>query len=61
MKKLDLNQMEQVNGQWSWGNCAAGAAGGGMMVIQSGLAVIGGPWSIIGGAVVGCVVGNMNG
>lgn len=38
--------MEQVNGQWSWGNCAAG---GGMRVIHSGLAV------------VSCVVGNMNG
>ena len=55
MKKLELNQMENVQGGWSWEGCAVGAmtttlAAGGYA------AALGGPWGVLALAVVGCVV-----
>ncbi|MCF6350337.1 MAG: hypothetical protein L3J23_04830 [Flavobacteriaceae bacterium] len=53
MKKLELNQMEIIDGSWNWGNCAVG----GMM---AGAHLMGfGPLGLIGGLVIGCAVGGV--
>lgn len=62
MKKLDLVQMENLNGTWNWGRCIGGASGAAILVSQTGLvaaatAVSGwGGIAVLGVAgVVGCV------
>ena len=51
MKKLELTQMENLQGgTWSWGNCIGGAAAG----FEVGAWF--GPWGAGIGMAVGCVV-----
>ena len=60
MKELNLNEMELVNGGWSWKNCGIGAvagallgaAGGALAGGLAGAAICG-----VGGAVAGAFAG----
>ncbi len=57
MKKLDLSQMEKVNGGWSWEDCLSGA---GRALVHGGwVAAAAGGWIGVGAlAAFGCVVAN---
>lgn len=59
MKTLELNQMENVNGSWSWEACATGGAFGVLTSVQTGAVIYGGPWAMLGGAVLGCIGANL--
>ncbi|GEM_PF-4404934 len=37
MKKLDVVQMEKLNGSWDWGRCIGGASGAAILVTQTGV------------------------
>jgi len=57
MKKLDFNEMEMVNGGWSWEKCGVGA---GLAIMQFGweAAAIGG-WIGVGAlAGAACLIAN---
>jgi hypothetical protein len=59
MKTLDFNQMENVEGGWSWESCAVGA---GLFLAHGGwVAAAAGGWigvGLLAGA--GCVVANVS-
>ena len=58
MEKLEINNLENINGGWSWERCATGAA---TTVLGLGLAgVVGGPWGYAALAGVGCVLQGMD-
>ncbi|MCD6090347.1 MAG: hypothetical protein J7J72_02490 [Bacteroidales bacterium] len=59
MKNLDLNQMESIQGGWSWERCAVGA---GTSVLAGGwVAAAAGGWLGVGIlAGIGCVVQGMD-
>ncbi len=58
MKKLEMNQMENLEGGWSWGACGAGA--GGALVIAGWQAAAVGGWIGVGiCAGLGCVQANL--
>ncbi len=56
MKKLELNQMENIQGGWSWGGCAT-TAGTSLMVLGWKAAIVAGWWGVGAVAAVGCVIG----
>jgi hypothetical protein len=68
MKKLELNQMENLEGGFSWGRCLTGVAGGGLAgaagASGNGVAFLLGPvgvtWTAVGalgGALLGASAG----
>jgi len=63
MKKLELNQMENIYGSkmgWSWKGCAGGGTTLALAYGSNILAVaVGGWWGLAGAAVVGCVIGGV--
>ena len=61
MKKLELNQMENLNASFSWSGCAMGATGLAYSYGTSGAAIVGGFWGLGAAAAVGCVLGGMHG
>ncbi len=60
MKKLEMEQMEEINGGWSWGDCLSGAVAGGSLAYQTGAAFIGGGWGLVGMMAAGCVIGGLS-
>jgi len=61
MKKLELNQMENLEGGFSWSGCASGGMGLAYSYGTSGAAIVGGFWGLGAAALVGCVVGGIAG
>ncbi len=60
MKKLELNQMENLQGGgWSWKGCAGGGTGLAYAYSQSPAVIVGGWWGLAAAAVVGCVTGGV--
>jgi len=56
MKELDFEQMEEVNGgfSWSWSACLSGAVSGGLMPV---IATAWNPWLAVGVMGAGCAAG----
>lgn len=59
MKRLELNQMESIQGSFDWKGCATGSMGLGWSYMTSGAALFGGWIGLAGAAVAGCEVGGI--
>jgi len=59
MKNLSMNQMETLEGGWSWGNCASGALAGVVVFAESPSAWVTGWWGLGITAAAGCVMGGV--
>lgn len=59
MKKLEISQMENIEGGWSWTKCAVGAYTAWSIGLVGYAGLVAGPVGMVGALGAGCVLSNL--